>query len=174
MGKLKGTRVYLAGPMDRAIDRGKTWREYITPYLKQFGIIVLDPCDKPIETCLENDENIRKRHELKQQEKWDEIAKFKAIRSVDLRMIDVSDFIIVCLDMDSKPFGTCEEIVTANREKKPILVWSVQGKKEAPDWLFWMIPHKFIFNSIDDILLYLKNIDDGGEADKRWIIFNFS
>ena len=59
----------------------------------------------------------------------------------------------------------------ANRQKKPILVWSPGGKHVAPDWLFWMIPHKFIFGDIYQIRGYLRHVDEGTEDDKRWVIF---
>jgi len=173
MGKLDGTRVYLVGAMDRAPDGGKGWREEITPPLQEMGIHVLSPCKKPIDIGLESEDGRKKRKEHKRKGEWDELAKYKTIRSVDLRMVDISDFIIVALNMEEHPFGTIEEIVTANRQKKVILVWAVNGKAEAPDWLFWMIPHKFIFDKLEDLLKYVKDVDSGNREDKRWVIFDF-
>ena len=47
MNKLKNTICYLCGPMDRVDDGGVVWRSAITPLLKEMGVGVLDPCDKP-------------------------------------------------------------------------------------------------------------------------------
>lgn len=174
MGRLKGTRVYLAGPMDRTPDGGVIWRDNITKTLHEMGIFVLNPCRKPVHLISEDEENRKLRQYYKETEQWDKLTEFRIIRGVDLRMVDVSDFLIVNIDLSAIPFGTTEEIVTANREKKIILVWAVQGKKNMPDWLFWMIPHEFIFNTMEEIVAYLKDVDNGNKDDKRWIIFNFS
>ena len=85
--------------------------------------------------------------------------KFGIIRSADLRCVDISDFIIAYIDLDIHACGTYEEIVTANRQKKPVLVWCKQGKEQAPNWLFFMLPHDHIFSSFDEILDYLHTIN---------------
>ena len=46
MNRLKRQRVYLAGAMDRVPDRGATWRENITPFLKDLGLVVFNPIKK--------------------------------------------------------------------------------------------------------------------------------
>ena len=43
----------------------------------------------------------------------------KIIRCVDLRMVDISDFLVVNLDPDIPTFGTHEEIANANRQRSP-------------------------------------------------------
>jgi hypothetical protein len=50
----------------------------------------------------------------------------------------------------------------------------VQGKQNAPDWLFGTIPHKMIFSSWDSIKDYLNYINSNTEidTDKRWYFFN--
>ena len=55
MNRLNGMRTYLAGAMDRVKDGGVGWRKNITPLLKQMGVTVLDPCDKPIEIGIEDE-----------------------------------------------------------------------------------------------------------------------
>ena len=98
----------------------------------------------------------------------------KTIRSVDLRLVDISDFLIVNLDLDIHPCGTYEEIFWANRQKKPIIIHMVQGKENAPDWLFGTIPHEMIFSSWDDIKSYLGSINEIDEINNynRWYFFN--
>ena len=48
MGYLNGKSVYLAGPIHDVKDDGKTWREMMTPRLREFGILVDDPTHKSI------------------------------------------------------------------------------------------------------------------------------
>ena len=45
--RLKTQRVYLAGAMDRVVDRGTGWRDDITPFLEKLDIIVFNPISKP-------------------------------------------------------------------------------------------------------------------------------
>ena len=54
MNRLKNQRVYLAGAMDRVADRGTTWRDSITPFLDQLGIVVFNPISKPGNVGLED------------------------------------------------------------------------------------------------------------------------
>jgi hypothetical protein len=98
----------------------------------------------------------------------------KVIRSVDLRLVDISDFLVVNLDLDTHPCGTLEEIFLANREKKPIIIHMVQGKQNAPDWLFGTIPHEMIFSSWNEIKNYLSHINCSEIINdhKRWYFFN--
>ena len=111
---------------------------------------------------------------LKQEKRYDELSKvMKTIRNVDLRLVDISDFLIVNLDLDIHPCGTYEEIFLANREKKPILINVAQGKQNAPDWLFGTIPHQMIFDSWLDLQEYLMYIDGAEEivTYNRWYFF---
>jgi hypothetical protein len=174
MNRLRNQRVYLAGAMDRVPDRGTTWRDYITPYLEEFGVHVFNPIKKPTDVGLEDDETAKIKKQLKQSQKYDELsALMKVIRSVDLRLVDISDFMIVNLDLDIHPCGTYEEIFWANRQKKPIIVHMVQGKQNTPDWLFGTIPHQMIFSSWDCIKSYLYNINTSKTIDthNRWYFF---
>ena len=74
-GRLNNHRVYLAGPIDNALDDGVGWRQNITPYLKKMGLMILDPTNKPTSQCKWNEvgeekENIQKLVNL---ERWDEL-----------------------------------------------------------------------------------------------------
>lgn len=174
INNLKNTRTYLVGAMDRVKDGGITWREKISEPLSKMGVKILDPCKKIINKISE--ESARKDIEFyKQTEQYDKIKEnFSIIRCADLRCVDISDFIIAHIDIDVHACGTYEEIVTANRQKKPILVWCEQGKKNAPNWLFFMLPHEHIFNSMEDIIKYLKKVDKSKNPNKleRWFFFS--
>jgi len=173
--RLNNQRVYLAGAIDRVDDRGAGWRENISSFLRSLGIIVFNPITKPTEIGLEDEETHAVKAKLKTQQRYDELTSMmKVIRSVDLRLVDVSDFLIVNLDLDIHPCGTYEEIFWANRQKKPIIIHMVQGKKHAPDWLFGTIPHQMIYSNWEDIFAYLKHIngDENIENKNRWYFLN--
>jgi nucleoside 2-deoxyribosyltransferase len=175
MSRLKNQRVYLAGAMDRVADRGASWREEITPFLNNMGIVVFNPIIKPTDIGLEDQESHSIKTKLKQQHRYDELSSMmKTIRSVDLRLVDISDFLIVNLDLNVHPCGTLEEIFLANRQKKPIIIHMVQGKDQTPDWLFGTIPHQMIFSDWEEIKLYLihMNTSENIDTHKRWYFFD--
>ena len=175
LNRFKNQRVYLAGAMDRVPDRGAGWRDLISPFLQEMGIVVLNPLNKPTNVGLEDDFTHEFKKNLKQEEKWDELSELmKTIRSVDLRLVDISDFLIVNLDINTHPCGTLEEIFWANRQKKPIIVHMEQGKEHTPDWLFGTIPHQMIFSSWEEIKIYLSHINASEKIEtyKRWYFFS--
>ncbi|NDG28612.1 hypothetical protein EB118_00715 [bacterium] len=171
---LSGMRTYLVGAMDRVPDGGRGWRERITPHLEDLGIIVLDPCKKQIDNIQENEHTRSKIEFYKQSGQYDKIREeYGIIRNVDLRCVDISDFIIANIDMSIHMCGSYEEIVTANRQKKPVLIWCEQGKNKAPNWLFFMLPHENIFNSMEEIINHLQVIDSLEKTVQleRWLFF---
>lgn len=174
MNRLANTRVYLAGAMDRVSDRGNGWRDNITPFLESLGIVVFNPIKKPTAIGQEDEATHKLKVSLKFAKKYTELSELmKVIRSVDLRLVDISDFLIVNLDLDVHPCGTYEEIFWANRQKKPIIVHMVQGKQKCPDWLFGTIPHEMIFSSWEEIKNYLVEINHSEEIKtfNRWYFF---
>lgn len=174
MNRLLNQRVYLAGAMDRVVDRGAGWRENITPFLKDLGIVVFNPICKPTDIGLEDHDTHQIKIKLKQMHRYDELSSMmKTIRAVDLRLVDISDFLIVNLDLDTHPCGTYEEIFWANRQKKPIIIHMVQGKDRTPDWLFGTIPHQMIFSNWDELKNYLYYINNSENIDtyRRWYFF---
>jgi nucleoside 2-deoxyribosyltransferase len=175
MNRIKNQRVYLAGAMDRVPDRGATWRDSIAPFLEEMGAVVFNPITKPTSSGMEDENSHIVKTRLKEKERYEELSEMmKVIRRVDLRLVDISDFLIVNLDLDIHPCGTYEEIFTANRCKKPILIHMEQGKIHAPDWMFGTIPHQMIFSSWDDLKSYLIHInkDENIESYRRWQFFD--
>lgn len=174
INNLKGMRTYLVGAMDRVSDGGINWRQKITKELHKMNLIVLDPCDKPVHSIKEDQETRWWIDYYKETRQFAKIRNiYGKIRNADLRCVDVSDFIIAHIDLDVHACGTYEEIVTANRQKKPILIWCKQGKTSAPNWLFFMLDHEHIFSSMEDLLDYLKHINRVNNKIelKRWFFF---
>ena len=69
MKRLKGQRVYLAGAMDRVVDRGKGWRQDITPFLESLEAVVFNPILKPTDIGLEDNTTHDHKTKLKKQNK---------------------------------------------------------------------------------------------------------
>jgi len=176
MNRLRGSRVYLAGAIDRSPDNGVTWRHEITPLLREIGIVSINPCDKPIIGNNETPEFAAENRFWQKAGEFDKIIERRQTRNEDLRLIDVcAEFLIVNLNMDHRPFGTIEEIVMANSQKKPILVWMHGGIKECPIWLLWMLGSvETIFSSRDELLQYIRDIDSGRKNNKRFIFLDHS
>ena len=176
--KLHNMRVYLAGPMDRCPNGGIGWRKDITLFLQNLGLQVYNPVDKPIAGSIKDIESIverKRRQKFKEDGLYAQFAKeVKVIRNIDLRMVDVSDFIIVNYDMNIQMCGTFEELFLANRQKKPILIHCPQGKSKVSDWLWACIPHEMFFSNWDELKNYLTKISTGKDSNThgRWVFFD--
>jgi uncharacterized membrane protein len=164
--------------MDRAKDAGEGWRRDICFKLRHLGINWLDPTRKPIDIGKEDAESRKRRGENKRAGDWPAlVAEMKPIRCVDLRMVDVCDFVIVYLDLDVHACGTYEEVFLANRQKKPVLFVVEQGKHAAPDWLFGAFPSEYFFSSWDELYDYLEKIAGDvtyKDTNGRWYFFNWT
>ena len=177
MGKLYGSTCYLIGAMDRVPDGGIEWREWITPKLHKLGTMVFNPCNKPVNDprLRESPEDRERRKIAKERCDYSVLEEGREIRNIDLEMVDHSSYIICNLDIDVHACGTYEELFWANRCKKPVLVHCNQGKKMAPDWLFWTLPHQHIFSNWDDLFAHLEYVNvKGNDETDRWTIFDMS
>tara|TARA_B100000676_G_C17804967_1_gene694264 strand:+ start:222 stop:806 length:585 start_codon:yes stop_codon:yes gene_type:complete len=182
MNRLFGMRTYLVGAMDRVEDGGVEWREQLEPELNKLGVVVFNPCNKAIPIADESEDSRRRRQKYKNAGAYNSaVEEMKEIRNVDLRMVDISDFIIANIDLDVHACGTYEEIVTANRQKKPIIVRMKQGKSHAPDWLLGMLgsSHNMIFETWEQIIDYLNDVNECSERSiktlnhhDRWVFFD--
>jgi nucleoside 2-deoxyribosyltransferase len=158
---LDKTRTYLVGHMQYA--NGRDWREYVEGELEPMGIKIFNPYKKPFVKDVAEDENVRGKVSADMENgHFSDVAKrMKEIRSYDLNLVDRSDFIIAHLLPDVASWGSAEEIVTAVRMKKPVFVSMEGGKNKAPLWMMGMMPHKYIYDSIDCVVDMIKRIDSG-------------
>ena len=176
-GRLNNHRVYLAGPIDHASDDGVGWREELTPYLEKLGLTILDPTNKPTSQCRYNEIGDEKEHiqKLVNLKRWDELREMaKEIVLVDLRMVEVSDFLIAYVDKDVHICGTYDEIFESLRRRKPTLIVHKGGKAEMSMWLRGKMNHNFVFDSFAELYDYLLALHDGTvEPDyTRWVFFD--
>lgn len=167
---LKGAKTYLVGAMQ--YSNGRAWREEISEKLDAMGIVCFDPYKKPFVVEVQETEKTHAEiEELIQKGEYDEVARiFKRIRSYDLALVDKADFLIAYIDPEILTVGSWEEIFWSNRLKRAIFLIIEGGKNKCPYWLFGTIPHKYIYNSLDEVVEVLQKIDSGEKTidNDRW------
>ncbi len=136
-GYLNDVRVYLSGPMDfvasRAEEKKAGWRVRVGEFLQSFRATVFDPWSKPKvrgfhEYGKEDVATIRLREEWSfepsaagAQARARSAQSFWETMHVDLRMVDISDFVIAYCPTNIYSVGTPHEIITARQQHKPVL-----------------------------------------------------
>ncbi len=146
-GHLKGTRVYLSGPMDfvasRANEMKYGWRNRVGEFLEALGVTIFDPWYKPQvrgfhEYGRENAQTVQIRHQWTfetgrggAQARARCSGKFWETLHIDLRMVDTSDFAIAYCPTNIYSVGTPHEIVSCRQQRKPVLFVSPPVRFEA-------------------------------------------
>jgi len=117
----------------RDAERKSGWRSRVREYLESLGVTVFDPWDKPaIRGLFEyGKEDIRT---IRERDRWTfeptpeatstraELAEyFWETMHIDLRMVDISDFVIAFCPTNIYSVGTVHEIVVARSQHKPVL-----------------------------------------------------
>ena len=164
------TKCYLVGHMQYV--SGRNWREDVTERLETLSVTCFDPYKKPFIKDVEEDEASRQEMETWMKTKqYDRVTdRMKTVRAYDLNLVDRSDFIIAHLVPEVASWGSAEEITLAVREKKPVFISMDGGKAKTPLWMLGMLPHKYIYNSVDEIVDMLYAIDGGSKPidSDRW------
>ena len=182
MNRLKNTRCYLAGAIEKESYSGSQWREKVKSDLSNLGIHWLDPTKKPTTVGIEDSETAlslrRARNDLN-----GTLVKslMKPIRHVDLRMIDISDFVIVRIEPSLPTFGTHEEVDRAINQNKPVLIMVEGGLEVAPFWWFDKVDLTLLFGNWSNLYTYLdvvahsscKDISIMEESNWQWIFFDW-
>lgn len=173
--------------MDEVPDLGVDWRLHIQDFIWSLGAGVLNPCDKASIHAVEDNDGREKRIKYKkaaskltdEYEKnllYDEVHKImKEIVAFDLRMVDISHFVVLNVDKDYHMCGSYNEQTHACLQRKPIIVHCKQGKHHVPDWLFGIANHKMFFSSWDEVKAYLRHVafDENVDDYNRWRFFDF-
>ena len=176
MKRLDKTVCYLCGAMDRVADGGVIWRKWITPILKDMGIGVLDPSNKPTSFAQEDSEFRDQINIYKVEKKFDKVKeRMRNIAAIDLRMVDIAHFVVMYMDMNIHMCGSYHEAFVAIQQKKPLLINCKQGKDHIPSWMFGVMPHQHMFSRWDDLLQYLDDVHTGQDTKhyNRWRFFDF-
>ncbi|HOK67755.1 MAG TPA: hypothetical protein PLV55_13215, partial [Anaerohalosphaeraceae bacterium] len=136
-GFLENARVYLSGPMDfvhsRKMEKKWGWRVRVGQFLKELGVTVFDPWSKPSVQGMygygrEGEQTVRLREtwtfeptEEGRRARSKCCQTFREIMHLDLRMVDISDFLIAYSPTNIYSVGTPHEIIVASLQHKPVL-----------------------------------------------------
>lgn len=169
---LKNTRAIVIGSMEKSRIAGNDLRNYVEERLRPMGIRVWNHYKSPIECSIsEGDAALfKKLNDLRDDGDFEGISKYKQIRHNDLALIDKCDFVICELNMETLSCGTWEELFLANRHKKPIFIYSPQGKKAIPLWMWWTLPVNYFYDDLEQILdmIYKIHIGEVVIDSDRW------
>ena len=170
LNHLYKTRAYLVGQMQYC--DGQPWREKAEKELKKLGVIVFNPYNHPFVGSSQENSSVREKVlALAAQDLYDEATEIvNKVRREDLRMVDICDFIFCYINPAFPTCGTWEELFWANRLKKPIFLCIEGGKEKCPFWMYGVMPHKYIYSSVEEALKVIHKIDSGKKPldSDRW------
>jgi hypothetical protein len=170
-GLLEKTNVLIIGPMEEDLETGAKTRAYAKESLAKLNINVWDHYSRPfLNEFSEDEKSHQKMIDLRENEEFEKLSDLRNIRRQDLALVDTADIIICVFDKKTFSVGTFNELFLADFLRKPIFfVWG-EGKKKCPFWIFWTIPHNYIYNSLDEALETIKKINNGEKKidSKRW------
>jgi len=149
MKYLQDKSCYLAGAMQACSDNGTGWRSEIVPKLKNYGLTVYDPTNKVLHSASEIGENKDLFRTLVLQEKWQELKEtFEPVMRYDLRCVDKSDFLVIAYDPNVHTVGTIHELVTANLQRKPILLkYDRKDLNKFNPWIPVLVKPEHLFST---------------------------
>jgi nucleoside 2-deoxyribosyltransferase len=138
------------------------WRAVLQEALGRMGIICLSPTDDVFIGHVREDKamnnNLKK---WRQAGEFDKVqAAMKQIVQKDLRMVDISDFIIFNVDVDRPTWGTTHELVQAAFERKPVLL-IVKDRARTPLWFMRYVGKESIFETLESVIQHLEGIHRG-------------
>jgi hypothetical protein len=138
----------------------------------------LDPTNKRTSNTIFNEIGDEQKNlgQLRELGRFNELRDaMKPLVLADLRMVEVSDFLIVYLDPSVQMCGTWEELFVGLRQHKPVFVVVKGGKQKLNFWMFGRINPDFVFDSFEDVKNYLDQVDNETiRADSsRWIFFDY-
>lgn len=155
------TKCYTIGAMEYA--DGSDWRQMVEAILIPRGVTVFNPYKNPFIDKRDEAANIRIHMREHMRNGEYEIVNdwSRSIRKYDLNLVDRSDFIIAYIIPNIASWGTAEELSTAVASRKPIFAIVEGGKENTPLWLMGQLKHKYIYDSVAQVLEMLSKIDDG-------------
>jgi hypothetical protein len=172
MNYLNGKACYLAGAMQACSDNGIGWRSEVVPKLESFGLTVYDPTNKVLHSASEIGENKQHFRELILQEKWDELkSAFEPVMRYDLRCVDKSDFLVIAYTPQHPTVGTIHELVTANLQRKPILLkYDKTDLDKFNPWIPVLVKTEHLFSSWESMFKYLDSVNLGNIDMHMWTL----
>lgn len=179
MNLLKGQTCYLAGFIDDAKDDSAfAWRKDITKFLHSLNIGVYSPTDKPIinTNVIENKDFVEHISSLKRTNPVKAAEIMKEIVRQDLKMVDVSNFLIVNIDKTCHMAGSYSELTYGVMQRKPCLIYCKQGVEAISNWVYGLGDLQLFFDNWDKLKQYIVQVNAGlqDDLDKKWRFFDYS
>ena len=179
MNTLRNATCYLAGAIENDVQGMCSWRDHIKNSLAYTGIRWMDPCKKPTSYGCETIETQAGLARSRAQGDYNFVTKeVELIRAIDLRMIDLSDFLIVNYDPAIPTTGTHEEISYAVRQNKPVILCVRGGISVVPLWWFSELRGCPIADGIEDTIKLLRDYDSTSKdtlrvmSHNKWLLFD--
>lgn len=166
MSNLNGMTCYLSYPME-AKSVCCDWTKPMTQFLKSIGVNVFNPSEKPFHPLLNDEQGYI--NDLVANKDWNKLSEvMHEINRIDLRMVDKSDFIIARISNTISTAGAIHEIINADLQKKPVLIFCPEGKEFVNKWLFGFLDHTLFFTDVMQIMTYLSYINVSGFPNNKW------
>ena len=178
--RLKGHVCYLAGSIDKSNDYGREWRYDISSFLNGLDIGVLNPCDKPIinKKINEDEDFVEMVQSLKNKGKYLEVQEImKEIVRIDLKMVDLCNFMILNVVPEVHMCGSYNEQSLACYQRKPIIVHCESGIHRIPNWLFGICDPDLFFSKWEYVKDYIKHIaysESVDDNDSKWRFLDYN
>jgi nucleoside 2-deoxyribosyltransferase len=148
--------IYLAGAIEYAPDKGKAWRERLTPFLRSLRWDVYDPAQDE-QKNLSNEERDHFR-----EWKLSDLPRFQCtVRKIidwDMEWITRrADAVVVYWDeYAGRGAGTSGELTAAYRYGKPVYLVADMPVEKISGWIFGCATR--VFTSFDELSFFLAQI----------------
>lgn len=181
MNRLYGHLSYLCGSIDKSNDYGRGWRNNMTEFLQNYGIGVLNPCDKPFFNAKVDEQEGFVKHiqKLKESGKYAQVTKeMQEIVRLDFKMVDLCNFMILNIDSDVHMCGSYAEQTLACYQRKPIIVHCSNGIDKIPNWIWGVCDYKMFFDTWEGVKEYIEYIafdeDVPDDIDSKWRFLDYN
>lgn len=178
MGKLDRTWGYLSGGIENAKDHGVNWRRHMIQLVHNAGLDIwlVDPTDKPEELGINEEQEYQSN--LQKTGKFRELQAFVSeYRRLDIRSVDLSDFLVVVIDPTIPQWGTADETYFAESQHKPTFFICEGGLYRLPKWLFDVIDpidedgKTNVYESVEEVVAELVRLDRGEKPlSREWVL----
>lgn len=179
MNRLKGQLCYLAGYIDDNPIKARIWRQDITKFLHNLEIGAFDPCDKAVLNAKvsENEDFVMDINALKKEGFYEEAQKrMREIVRLDLKMVDLSNFLILNINRNYHMCGSYSEFTYACMQRKPVFIYCEQGIEKISNWIWGLGDYEYFFDDWDKLkakitqIATAEGIDD---LDSKWRFFDY-
>lgn len=179
LNRLSGQICYLAGFIDDNPIEARGWRKDMQLFLNNLGIGVFDPCDKAILNVKvsEDEEFVKNTNVLKQEGQYDLASKrMQEIVRLDLKMVDLSSFLILNIDRNYHMCGSYSEFTYACMQRKPVFIYCKQGIDKISNWIWGLGDHEYFYDDWDKLKQHIERIALGNNPDdlnSKWRWFDY-